>query len=407
MLEGINRNLISLTEGELGSFQGVKSAIIEGIVRSDQNGYWLIYDGVKYTLPEELSIRSGDLVRIRVFINREGEVIGAQRLDVNREVGLASQSMSVYNRGGAIIAREEWLGDLVGKLTELFMSVNVGGSHVDRIMSFLQQFINEPASFVLAYRRLVDIIQQAVQQGVIDGTWLEKLSSYIIRSGQDISYERIRDLFEQHIKAMQFEHIAITQTDGDVWISDGGKDILLFRTLPQLMQDESFIDFLKRMGYEKEFQRIVELISSRPVTNQVINLVHNNYYYFSFELPLRMEEGFEWARIHAFLSEGHKKGSTGTKGKNPYFIVAMDLSLTRLGKIWVDLKQFEDNLECTFKVTQPDIKHAFESVLEELKSRFVDLGYRNVAVQVSVWDGDSKSMTWNLFNIHSGKGWRA
>ena len=66
----------------------------------------------------------------------------------------------------------------------------------------------------------------------------------------------------------------------------------------------------------------------------------------------------------------------------------LDLELTNLGPLWIDLRTHDRQCHCQFQVATPALVANLEESAKELEVALVALGYTKARVTVETWDGN-------------------
>ncbi len=158
----------------------------------------------------------------------------------------------------------------------------------------------------------------------------------------------------------------------------------LLITLGRLQQDEDFQQYLLETQKKNPFDQVVQRITERLDGGQWQNLRNQEQPYLFLELPLPPGEALYDAQLH-FFADGHASKQRFDK-KNA--TVVLDITLTRLGPLWITFHVSQNQCQCHFRATQPDIVALLEGNAQALSKELAEVGYVTPHIRVSLWDGD-------------------
>ena len=154
--------------------------------------------------------------------------------------------------------------------------------------------------------------------------------------------------------------------------------------LAQLKNDNALRQHLQSRGQLRTFERASQNVLERFTAVDTQNARVPEAAYHFLEIPFLPGGEITRAQLH-FFGEG---GGKGGKAKGQVQ-VAMDLSTTRLGDLWVTLQIASGHCQCYFRATRPEVAASIEEHAEELQSALRKAGYADAAVSAILWDGDS------------------
>ncbi len=160
----------------------------------------------------------------------------------------------------------------------------------------------------------------------------------------------------------------------------------------RLLDDQAFQTWLRDQGSEESFKALSERVLDRATGRDVQNLRSLDQPYQFLELPLPKEQGFLRLQLH-FFSEG---GQHSEKSPDGVHRTVLDLDLTNLGPLWVDLRCQGHQCQCQFRVSSPALVASLETSASELEVALAALGYTKASVTVEAWDGDHESALLSL-----------
>ena len=156
--------------------------------------------------------------------------------------------------------------------------------------------------------------------------------------------------------------------------------------------------FLRGLGQLRSFENAVARILDRLDAAQLQNLRTFEQPYLFIEVPCDPDGALRHFQVH-FFNEG--------RGKRRAFdwqnaTVAIDLSMTRLGNLWISVKIVRGRCSCWFRATRADVVQAIENNADELAAALDRVGYPNAEVKAMLWDGNRLETVANLMRRFAG-----
>ncbi|MCH7908456.1 MAG: flagellar hook-length control protein FliK, partial [Candidatus Hydrogenedentes bacterium] len=172
----------------------------------------------------------------------------------------------------------------------------------------------------------------------------------------------------------------------------------LYVQLTQLRANQKLSAFLKGTGRLGAFETAVDGLLEQLRGGDVQRMSASEIPYQLIELPLHPQSGFERAQVHFFGEENNTKqgGSPGTS------LVVFDLSLSRLGDMWITLRTTENMCTCRIETVDPNAAAMIEEHSEELANALAEAGYPGAVVESAAWEGDRLAAVADLFRGVSG-----
>ena len=223
----------------------------------------------------------------------------------------------------------------------------VAGQGIDPIRNLLQ-FLARPQGFGEDLAQLRTIIAQAVAAGVSDGIGeLDVLAMATRAVGSDAS---LREVLNQVAREGGFrlegQLSAAVRSGGDpaALLADS-----LRGKLAALQRSESFTTFLRGEGVLEQFTQTADRLLTRVTSAQLQSLHGVDQPYWFYDIPFDPGSAFNTARFHVF---GERRG--GSRRDPHAGSVVMDLSLTQLGDLWVNVTAATGRCACTVRATNLD-----------------------------------------------------
>lgn len=375
--------------------------VIQAMVRSSPSEKWVEWKGVRIPLPNEVDLPEGTWVQIRFSQTSKGydmnmAILRESITDTSPEKvselltgtrsNISDKNNVIQNIVQKIVSRNP---ELMGK--------------TDFLLKVFHEWFNERNLINHLFLRMGNIVQEAVEKGVIDTTWLKLFSNFIsFPLDGEIHWQIIRDFFKEQVQNIVFEKQLFRSGDIKTNIQNSIAEIKDYRILQTLLKNELFVDFLKTKGYYQDFQETLDTFYSKITAHQLLNLSNPNYNYIICELPVNIKDGFSRLCIHNFYSGKQEQGKSK---KSQYAIIAFDIELVNTGKMWIELRWLEGMLECLFKIAEGKTKEMCNQFLGELENNFKLLGLNDVSICVENWDGDRISSIFSLLESIENKGW--
>lgn len=375
--------------------------VIQGMVRSSNEGKWVEWKGVRVPLPKDVELDEGTWIQIRILSASRGYEM---KIELMKEPVMDALSKQVPEMSLQKLIDFSDKNSVIHELVQKIMNQNpelVGKT--DFIVKLFNEWFSEENTVNQLLFRINKIVQEAIDKGILDFSWLKIFPEYVsISSGGKIDWQVISNYLKQQMKFVIFERQLFKEKDVDIGIQKSIIELKEFRVLQTLLKDEMFVSFLKSKGYYQEFQKTLDSLFSKLTTNQILNLNNTQYNYLVFELPFNIHDGFSRVCIHTLYSKKDERG----KGKKPqYAIIAFDIELVNMGKMWIELRWLEETLECLFKIAEEKTQKVCNQFLNELEDNFKSLGLKNVNIRVHNWDGNRIKSVFSLLESVENKGW--
>jgi hypothetical protein len=154
--------------------------------------------------------------------------------------------------------------------------------------------------------------------------------------------------------------------------------------LTRLIANEAFAEFLRQTGQSADFHRAVEHLVDRFAAAQLVNARGADVPYLFFALAMPADSAVRHAHIHVMGEGGGKTQRFDAKNAT----VALDLSTSALGDLWITLSATHGACSCWIRARDLDAVAAIQSHAGELAARLSNAGYPGASVQTALWDGN-------------------
>ena len=95
-----------------------------------------------------------------------------------------------------------------------------------------------------------------------------------------------------------------------------------------------------------------------------------------------------------FFGDGAAAGKDGSDDSST---VVLDLSLSRLGDLWITLRCVKDVCICRIEAVDADVVDLISAHAELLTRSFQEAGYAQATVEARAWNGDRLEAVVNAF----------
>lgn len=225
-------------------------------------------------------------------------------------------------------------------------------------------------------------VQQAVTQGTLPqehASWWTALTSLF----RKLDAASIRRALEHEVQAQPNEaRLAALLTRKNPAFTELALDRDLRTEVERLINNEPFRAALRDAGQSRQFEGAAHRVLERldGVATQNTRSLQQPYVYL--EMPVPAGEGVTHTGIH-ILGYGR-----GRKFSARNAAVALDVSTTHLGGLWVTLRLANGRCACRFLATQPETVAAIQEDAPELVAALNASGYPGARVEAVIWDGN-------------------
>ncbi len=120
--------------------------------------------------------------------------------------------------------------------------------------------------------------------------------------------------------------------------------------------------------------------------------------YQFINLPLNPQSGFDRVHVH-FFGDGSAEDDDAAPSTS---LVVFDLSLSRLGDMWITLRTTPNACSCRIQTCDPNAAATIDEHAHDLSRALTDAGYPETVVEAAVWEGDRFDAVADLFRNASG-----
>jgi hypothetical protein len=167
--------------------------------------------------------------------------------------------------------------------------------------------------------------------------------------------------------------------------------------LSDLRRDDALLRFLEGSGQLRTFEQAVDRVLERFTGAQLQNLRSLELPYQFLEVPVASGSPFDRIQVHFFGEGRGKRGFSRTDAT-----VVLDLSMTRLGDVWIALSIARGRCTCRFRAANPAAVQAIRTGKDDLVRALAEAGYPGAQVRVEPWNGDRFNEAAALMRRFSG-----
>ena len=299
------------------------------------------------------------------------------------------------------------LGELVGRLAQLLGNPQATGNALRLIPPQLPQTAGAVEAFLRIFfggrspgsdlEQVGASLAAARAEGVALGTVTEALLTLLGELGV-LEGSALKQRLErmQGDRAFEARLAALLKAGGAGKLPGALLDTLRAQ-LAALRNETALLAYLKRHGRLRGFKEAVGRIGERLANGQLQNLRGLEQPYLYLDVPLLPQSGIHRARLHFF-----PEGGRGTKADKAAVTVVLDLSTTRLGDLWVNMRAMAGTCECRFRADSAEAVAAIKEMAGELTAQIEGAGYTQVHIDATLWEGDAIAETVALMRRFAG-----
>lgn len=154
--------------------------------------------------------------------------------------------------------------------------------------------------------------------------------------------------------------------------------------LQLLRNDPALRQVLAERGELRAFDAMADRLLERLNGGHLQQLRSIDQPYWFSEFPFDPESGIERALVHFFADES----GSGDEEESRSASVVLDLSLTRMGDVWVKLVILSGQCTCHLSVTDEDVLALVREFEADLVDGLTSTGAQHVSVHADLWDGN-------------------
>ena len=389
----IHISLSNATQSLVSLFNGAQS--LRGTIVNHGGGLALLLAGARVSLPENATLMPGQVVDAVLVQSESGKSI---RIQPRPRPGTAT-SASTQNPISRLIASA--LHDLGIPSRSASAAHRVLGQDIPMTAASIRNVLNLFASRGNISSDLIAVVRlanAAASAGVLSPEMAKTLSEIsrasTVRSENTIFEAMV--LSRKTIADPLEAKIANTFMRGEIRDSAGLRAELQ-ALLAGLRDDADFEVFLRKSGGLAEFRETMGRLQERIEGVHLQNLAGADHPYLFLEVPVALDGFEESVFVHVF---GNGEGSPGDFEDGASIVI--DVSLTRLGDLWIAVQVSEKRCTCRIMATAPETVSTLRNESDRLAQVLSQIGLNRVSVEVVLWDGDRLRETGEQMRRFSG-----
>lgn len=373
--------------------------VLQGMIQATNEGLFLIAGLVRVKVPPAPDLIPGQPVTAEVVARNASD--GSIQLRITPRAtpsttqptvpqsALADMANAILRVLGAVDLPENTAALLPPQLPQTPEAVRAALS-----------FFSARAQMGADIEQVATRIQEAVQTGVPIPAETRAAAALLTRL---VASEP--DSFEPVLRQWLSESGASTEARVAQALTSGSPDRLsaLIQTdvrvaLAQARNDPVLTNFLRARGELPGFQDALTRIANRVDGSQLQNVRGTDIPYWVSAIPFAPGGAIRDGLVH-FMPEGRHAHGEAAAG---YATVALDLSTTRLGNLWVTLQVGGGECRCRVQASETTAVEALQAATKELETGLIQAGYARPTIQVARWDGNRLRETATLLQRYAG-----
>ncbi len=370
-------------------------------VVQELRGQWTLQMGAnRIAIPPQRGIMSGSPVLVEVVSKQGALMLKIQPLHAGGTAALHARPEgppTLFSPSGPVLSPQtvspeitarlgrilEPLG-LLKQLPEILQIIPAQMRQQTEAMRQMMLVLFSPVSLADDLQQLLGWLEQAASAGAIPAqmaeTFQQWAAPWISLQSADVAVFMKRLRLEMGLEARLAHAIESDRFDEALDALQQSVRLLVGR----LREDEALHTFLGKQGDEQRFSALIERVLERFHGAAMQNARGGEAPYWFFDVPFAASMGFRRVQAHVF---GESPASKRHSGRGQVF-VALDLSCTRLGDLWVTLQIREHQCQCHFRAASPGTVAALERATGELAECLAGIGLPGAQVTVAPWDGN-------------------
>jgi flagellar hook-length control protein FliK len=351
----------------------------QAVIQSNADQVWVNLGSVRVPLEAGATLQAGNTVLVEVLRGDSGLQLRVTQQPSAQPAGSPASNALLDSVAGALRA----LG-LAGDAARAQALVPPQVTHLPHLVEQAVAFFAVRSALGTDLEVLTQALQSALQGHAVTGGRYEVMAGTLMRlAGGDVEglTAALRDMVRGSRKSLEARLALVVGRGGDLAVALAED----FRAeLIALRRDEAFAAYLRARGRWQPFERAADRIIDRLARGALQNLRALEHPYLFLEVPFPPGSGFQHGQIHFF---GDGKGRSGRWDKKNA-TVALDLSTTRLGDLWITLRVHQGHCLCTIRATESETVKVLDGGAMELADALASAGYVGAQVKVQRWDGD-------------------
>ncbi|HNR34091.1 MAG TPA: flagellar hook-length control protein FliK [Candidatus Hydrogenedentes bacterium] len=381
------------------AFQLQVGHVLQGIIHASDEGLFLIAGQLRVQVSSQSGLVSGQAVTAEVLARNPDGQSFQFRITPQTTASPAPASLPAPGAAGMVETLLQALGSV--KLPEnaaLLLPSSLPPS-VDAARAALSFFVLK-SQLGGDLRRIAAQIEEALRAGVPLRAETRALAGWLNRlvASEPESFESVLRHWLSEAGAPTEARMARAMSEGESnrladWLRTDVR-----AALAQMRNDGALTSYLRAQGGRIGFDEAIGRVLERLTANQLQNLRGTEIPYWVAEVPFAPGGTIQGGLVH-FLTDGRRAKATSRSG---YATIALDLTTTRLGNLWILLYAGGGECHCRVQATEEAVIKALNDAANELRTSLEKAGYDRATIQIAEWDGDRLRETAALFRRHAG-----
>lgn len=369
--------------------------VFQTLVQGNQDETWLLLGGQRVPLDKSVGLLPGQPIRAEVAENSPGLQLRITLLTADTPTPASSELGGLISR---VLASLEAMPAAAYAARMLPEGLPRSEKSVRQVLSL---FVGQTA-LGEELESLLSLISDAVRAGTLPEDLIQRFQG-LMPGKEGIDPKSLMSLLHMASKDSGLEsHLA-------KFLDSANPEHLLKSLvdewrgiLADIKRHEPFLVWLKNQGKTRAFEQAMDRVGNRLAGARLQNLHGLDQSYYFLEVPLPRDSGIQRAIFH-LMNEG---SGHGKRGVDPHNVsIAMDLSTTQLGDLWVTIRTAQSMCHCQFRATEANTIHMIEEHREELQAALADAGFPGAQVAAGLWDGDRVRETAQLLQRFTRINW--
>lgn len=382
-LGGLTPITITTTDTLLQLMKSIKPGeIVPTKVTGTGEQRQVVIAGVRVTLPSTATLVHGDSVLVRIEAGADGPRViitpnppAATSTGTNQPATLTSLSAVIQSVIQEVATLQSLNAHQASALSP--SSLPPIAAVIRLALEVLQ--VNSIQTATQSRETLVQLLQGVANKGALSDSAQQVLSVLANDANVDQpqALERlIRSLHDQLQKApLGTLQSAVTNVAPSAVFADP-QATGLYHLLALIRNDPDLLLLIGSKADHQMFQSAVDVLQDHAAGQHLQNARGTEMPYLFMNLPLGSD--FPRAQLHVLGGEGSSGKDASSEGT-----VILDLELSQLGNVWVELRHHEKNCTCRFHVESDQVATAILEASESLRARLNAGHFTAVEIQAT------------------------
>ncbi len=337
-------------------------------VVADSGGLALALPNARLPLPAGLDLPPGMPVRVQII-----EENGAKQIQIRPQTSpaaAASASPAVSSPSAILSELLPVLSSAISQQQALALTPNVAGLPREAVRALLEMLVGRER-VAMQLGQLVESLDAAVTSGKLMAGVRDQFLAAMDRFAAETSAEFAR--------ALDAARASLRGRPSDA--RPAGERALLDDLLA--LRNEIAAHRASLGSSADPVLRAIDPLVERFEAARMQNVRGFEAPYQFLEVPFPRASGFERGQVHFFGDE-----SRGSVLRDRVQTVVLDLELSRLGSLWIQLQTIGEACSCLIRASAEPARHAIDEAAPALEESLRAAGYGGARVRAEAWDGD-------------------